>query len=160
MCGRCHENLEQATDAIPFYEQLVALRQKDKHVDKAFQRLAFLYDGDNLTTLINNYRSEFPDGEFGDIMLLKAAEVSFSEGQIDDAVSKYQALADKELTEEMRESVIYGLVFVVEHHRKIFVFGSHGRKLDQLSAANINPRHVFSAGKDCNGKRRRFHCPA
>jgi TolA-binding protein len=119
MCGRCHENLEQPTDAIPFYEQLVALEQKDKHVDKAFQRLAFLYDGDNLTTLINNYRSEFPDGEFGDIMLLKAAEVSFSEGQIDDAISKYQALADKELTEEMRESVIYGLAWCYKKQSKL-----------------------------------------
>ena len=119
MCGRGHENLEQSADAIPFYEQLVALGQKDKHVDKAFHRLAFLYDGDDLTTLINNYRSEFPDGEFGDIMLLKAAELSFAEGQVDDAISKYLALADKELTEEMRESVIYGLAWCYKKQSKL-----------------------------------------
>ena len=111
MCGRCHENLSQASEAILFYEQLKQIAGDGEFIEKAFHRLAFLYDSDLLSAHLAAYRERFPQGEFGAVIELKAAELCFSNGDIDCAVTKYQALEKQTLQPELAESVLYGLAW-------------------------------------------------
>ncbi len=109
MCGRSAEHLGRTETAIEDYEKLKATGRKDEFVEKAYHRLGFLYQGDELVNNIDDYEVNYPNGQFAAVLRLKMAENCYNEGNVDGAVKHYDILQKKELSAELQESVNYGL---------------------------------------------------